>query len=86
MMQTSNMRQIQTFVSNCSKTILSVFSSSQFKFSSNPIVSVVSIQLYYSTDQCWEKLLLKVMHYNIALFLKKLLITLLSYFGNTSFR
>ncbi len=30
-------------------------------------------------DQCWGKLLLKVMHYNIALFPKKV-ITLLSYF------
>ncbi len=30
--------------------------------------------------QCWGKLLLKVMHYNIALLSKKLLITLLSYF------
>ncbi len=30
-------------------------------------------------DHCWGKLLLKVMHYNIALFPKKV-ITLLSYF------
>ncbi len=31
-------------------------------------------------EQCWGKLLLKVMHYNIALLPKKLLITLLIYF------
>ncbi len=37
-------------------------------------------QLWVCVHQCWGKLLLKVMHYNIALLPKKLQITLLSYF------
>ncbi len=38
-------------------------------------------QIFMLHNQCWGKLLLKVMHYNIVLLpKKKLLITLLSYF------
>ncbi len=42
-------------------------------------VECLFVSILVRHHQCWGKLLLKVMHYNIAL-LRKKLITLLSYF------
>ncbi len=55
----------------------------EFLFVSNPddiTERILILTMYRICNQCWGKLLLKVMHYIIALRPKKVLIMFLSYF------